>query len=150
MQKWLVFAVLTSAVFAQSAPRPYDAINRNLDGERLRAHVKFLSSDLLEGRGTGQRGGDVAGEYIATQFALAGLKPAGENGTYFQKVPLVGMTTLPDSKFTLVPAVGDPIPLRFKDEWVASNEQLTDRADVDAEIVFVGYGIEAPDRKSVV
>src|SRR3954463_5978820 len=57
-----------------------------IDPERLRAHVRFLSHDLLEGRGTGQRGGDVAAQYIATQFALYGLKPAGDNGTYMQKV----------------------------------------------------------------
>ncbi len=57
--------------------------------------MRFLSHDLLEGRGTGQRGGDIAAEYIATQFALDGLKPAGDNGTYMQKVPMVGMTTCP-------------------------------------------------------
>ena len=55
--------------------------------------MRFLSHDLLEGRGTGQRGGDIAAEYIATQFSLYGLKPAGDNGTYLQKVPMVGVTT---------------------------------------------------------
>src|SRR5579863_7325602 len=54
------------------------------DPQMIRAHVKFLASDLLEGRGTGQRGGDIAAEYIATEFALYGLKPAGDNGTYMQ------------------------------------------------------------------
>ena len=57
--------------------------------------MRYLSHDLLEGRGTGQRGGDIAAEYIATQFAEYGLKPAGDNGSYLQKVPLVGITTLP-------------------------------------------------------
>ena len=60
---------------------------------RIRAHVKFLSSDLLEGRGPGTRGDELATEYIATQFALAGLKPAGDHGTYFQQVPLIGVET---------------------------------------------------------
>ena len=50
-----------------------------VDPERIRSHVRFLASDLLEGRGTGQRGGDIAAEYIATQFALYGLKLAGDN-----------------------------------------------------------------------
>src|SRR5881396_1277889 len=77
-----------------------------IDKEKIRAHVKFLASDLLEGRGTGQRGGDIAAEYIATQFALYGLKPAGDNGTYFQDVPMVGITPGPDTRFTLVPAKG--------------------------------------------
>src|SRR5471032_3328329 len=57
---------------------------QKIDPEHIRAHVRFLSHDLLEGRGTGQRGGDIAGEYIAAQFALDGLKPAGDNGTYMQ------------------------------------------------------------------
>ena len=62
--------------------------------EHIRWHVRYLSHDLLEGRGTGQRGGDIAAEYIATQFAEYGLKPAGDHGTYMQKVPLVGIATL--------------------------------------------------------
>src|SRR6266852_3052017 len=53
-----------------------------IDPEHIRAHVRFLSLHLLEGRGTGQRGGDLAAEYMATQFWLYGLKPAGDNGTY--------------------------------------------------------------------
>src|SRR5258706_13658911 len=60
--------------------------------ENIETHVRFLSHDLLEGRGTGQRGGDLAAEYIATQFALFGLKPAGDKGTYLQKVPMDGIT----------------------------------------------------------
>ena len=62
-------------------PPAADQAMTSVDAQRIRAHVKFLASDLLEGRGTGQRGGDIAAEYIATQFALYGLKPAGDNGT---------------------------------------------------------------------
>src|SRR3954469_10250189 len=65
-----------------------------VDPEKIRAHVKYLSDDKLEGRGTGQKGGHVAADYIARQFASYGLKPAGDKGTYLQKVPLVGLTTL--------------------------------------------------------
>src|SRR5690349_8618874 len=75
---------------------------QKIDPERIRAHVRFLASDLLEGRGTGQRGGDIAAEYIATQFALDGLQPAGDNGTYLQRVPMVGITPLPETTFALV------------------------------------------------
>src|SRR6266704_25056 len=84
---------------------PGVAINamQKIDPERIRAHVRFLSHDLLEGRGTGQRGGDIAAEYIATQFALYRLKPAGDNGTYLQKVPLMGITTQPETSFSILP-----------------------------------------------
>src|ERR1044072_7304956 len=89
---------VTATVVAQNAnasssvslPAAAQAAMKKIDPERISAHVKFLSDDLLEGRGTGQRGGDIAGAYMATQFELYGLKPAGDNGTYFQKVPMVG------------------------------------------------------------
>ena len=116
-----------------------------IDSERIRAHVKFLSSDLLEGRGTGQRGGDIAAEYIATQFALYGLKPAGEDGTYFQSVPMVGVKTLPETSFKLVPAKGEAVTLKNLEDFVTNNESQAERADIDAPIVFVGYGIKAPE-----
>jgi Zn-dependent M28 family amino/carboxypeptidase len=114
---------------------------------RIRAHVKFLSSDLLEGRGMGQRGSDIAAEYIATQFALDGLKPAGDQGTYFQEVPMVSVTTLPDTTFSLVPKNGEPLQLKNLDDFVVHNETQTEVADIDAPIVFVGYGITAPEYK---
>src|SRR5580704_8724905 len=68
----------------------------SIDSEKIRAHVKFLSLDLLEGRGPGTRGDQLAAEYIATQFALDGLEPAGDNHTYFQRVPLFAVHTLED------------------------------------------------------
>jgi Zn-dependent M28 family amino/carboxypeptidase len=118
---------------------------QKIDPERIRAHVKYLASDLLEGRGTGQRGGDIAAEYIATQFALYGLKPAGDNGTYMQKVPMVGVTTLPQTTFSIVPANGAAIDLKPLTDYVAFNESQQPESDVDADIVYVGYGIEAPE-----
>src|SRR6267378_3278636 len=116
-----------------------------IDPEKLRAHVKFLASDLLEGRGTGQRGGDIAAEYIATQFELYGLKPGAENGSYFQVVPMVGVKTLPDTSFKLVPPNGEALALKNLDDFVTNNESQTEIADFDAPIVFVGYGITAPE-----
>jgi Zn-dependent M28 family amino/carboxypeptidase len=118
-----------------------------IDPEKIRAHVKFLSSDLLEGRGMGQRGSDIAAEYIATQFALDGLKPAGDQGSYFQEVPMVKITTLPDTTMSLVPKSGEPLQLKNLDDFVIHNETQTDVADIDAPIVFVGYGITAPEYK---
>jgi Zn-dependent M28 family amino/carboxypeptidase len=118
-----------------------------VDPEKIRAHVKFLSSDLLEGRGMGQRGSDIAAEYIATQFALDGLKPAGDQGSYFQEVPMVNITTLPDTTASLVPKNGEPLQLKNLDDFVIHNETQTDVADIDAPIVFVGYGITAPEYK---
>jgi hypothetical protein len=84
----------------------------SIDPEKIRAHVRFLASDLLEGRGPGTRGGQLAAEYMATQFALAGLKPVGDNGTFFQSVPFMAVHTDADkTSFAFVPANGAPIPL---------------------------------------
>ena len=90
---------------AVSARLPGTAIAamQRINPERIRAHVRYLSHDLLEGRGTGARGGDIAAEYIATQFALDGLKPAGDNGSFMQKVPMVGITPDPQTTFSLAP-----------------------------------------------
>ena len=116
-----------------------------INPEHIRWHVRFLSHDLLEGRGTGQRGGDIAAEYIATQFAEYGLKPAGDHGTYMQKVPLVGITTLPETKFSLVPKQGEAMNLKPQDDYVAYDQTQQPLSDVNADIVYVGYGIEAPE-----
>jgi Zn-dependent M28 family amino/carboxypeptidase len=132
------------AVVAGVPPAAVTAM-RSIDAERIRAHVKFLSHDLLEGRGTGQRGGDIAAEYIAAQFQLAGLEPAGENGSYMQKVALMGVTTQPQTTFSMVPQGAQPMQLTLRDDYVVTDETLSESADIDAEMIFVGYGIAAPE-----
>src|SRR6266849_4268119 len=117
---------------------------QTISGERIRAHVKFLSSDLLEGRGVGVRGGELATEYIATQFALAGAKPAGDNGTYFQRVPLVGVQTAPDARLTAVASDKD-LSLRWLEDFVGVNRRQKAAESFDAEAIFVGHGIVAPE-----
>ena len=118
---------------------------RGIDADRIRAHVRFLADDLLEGRGTGARGGDIAAKYVAAQFALDGLKPAGDNGDYFQKVVFTGVQSLKGTTFSLATANGKAIELKLGDDFVTSNQTQTDSIDVDAPIVFAGYGIEAPE-----
>jgi Zn-dependent M28 family amino/carboxypeptidase len=139
----IVFAATTS--IAQLPPAARDAM-QNIDAERIRAHVKFLSSDLLEGRGTGQRGGDIAAEYISTQLALYGLQPAGDNGTFMQKVPMMGVTPADSSTFSFVS--GDSkTDLKVLDQYVAYDQTQQPQSEVDADMVYVGYGIEAPEYK---
>ncbi len=127
-------------------PPAASAAADSIDSEKIRAHVRFLSLDLLEGRGPGTRGAELAAEYIATQFALAGLQPAGDNGTYFQRVPLYAVHTIEDkTKFSFVPAAGAPVDLAYTTEIVSKDETGQESADIDAPIVFVGYGINAPE-----
>ncbi|HEX3320239.1 MAG TPA: M28 family peptidase [Terriglobales bacterium] len=130
---------------AMRMPPAAFAAMQSINPERMRAHTRFLSHDLLEGRGTGQRGGDIAAEYIATQFATYGLKPAGDNGSYMQRVPMVGITPMPDTKFALVGPGSDSRDLKVLDDYVAYDQTQKPQSDVNADIVFVGYGIEAPE-----
>ena len=153
---FVLAAVLTlsCAGFTQKASKPRGGTHlppaafaalQDVRPENIEQQVRFLSHDLLEGRGTGQRGGDLAAEYIATQFALYGLKPAGENGTYMQKVPMVGITPGADTRFTLVPEKSRKLELKPLDEYVAYDQTQQAESNIDAEIVYVGYGIEAPE-----
>ncbi len=153
----LLLAVTPAA--AQNAPatgteasgldKAIAAAIKGISAREVGAHVKFLASDLMEGRGTGERGGELAAEYIATQFALIGLGapvPTGANTppSYFQDVPLVGVTTTIDQ--TLVAFINDEETYtpKYLDEAVYWTESQQELAEVSAPVVFVGYGIVAP------
>src|SRR5277367_4325217 len=109
-----VATALSSAGWASEAdpgaalglPQDVTAAMQSIDSERIRAHVRYLSDDLLEGRGTGTRGGDIAAKYIAAQFALDGLEPAGDDGGYLQKIEFTGVQTEPNTTLTLQPEHG--------------------------------------------
>jgi len=117
----------------------------SVDAEKIRAQVRFLASDLLEGRGTGQRGGDIAAEYIATQFALYGLKPAGDNGSFLQKVAMMGIATQDESTLSLLPDNGAPMNLTFRADYVAMDESGSTHDEISAPLIWMGYGIDAPE-----
>jgi Zn-dependent M28 family amino/carboxypeptidase len=145
---WVLSAAQGADLGAQlGLPANVAASMQTIDARRIAEHVRFLANDLLEGRGTGTRGGDIAANYIAAQFALDGLKPAGDNGSFLQKVEFVGVKTQPATTAALQPANGSAIALKLADDYVVGNQRQTDSADVDAPIVFVGYGIEAPEYK---
>ena len=112
----------------------------------LRAHVKFLSDDLFEGRGPGTRGGELAEKYIAAQLEMAGIKGAGKNGSYFQPVSLVAVKASPDTVLN-ISGSGKNENFKFADEFVAFTGAQRDNVSLDAELVYVGYGIDAPEQK---
>jgi Zn-dependent M28 family amino/carboxypeptidase len=113
-------------------------------GTKIRAHVKYLASDELEGRGVGSRGETLATEYIASQLKLEGVNPGGEGDTYYQRVPLVGATILPDTTLTISGTTGK-VPLSFIKDYVGTAYSQRPENDFDAEAVFVGHGISAPE-----
>jgi hypothetical protein len=114
-----------------------------ISAERIRAHTRFLSSDLLEGRGVGTRGDKLATEYIATQLALAGAKPAAGN-SYFQPVPLLGIETVPGATLSAA-RDGKTIDFKWSDDFVGTSQLQMPATQFAGEAVFVGHGITAPE-----
>ena len=112
----------------------------------LRAHLAFLSSDVLEGRGTGQRGADLTVAYLETQALALGLKP-GNGASYRQSVQIAGVKTQPADSTLKLEAGGQALPISFGKDWVFAPGDATSAHSFNAELVFVGYGIVAPDEQ---
>ncbi len=109
----------------------------------LLKHIKILASDEFEGRAPGSKGEELSVKYISEQFKALGLKPGNPNGTYTQEVPLAGITSAPTATFV---TDGKPTQLKFPDDYVASSARLQEEVKVEnSEIVFVGYGVVAPE-----
>lgn len=146
---WLIGigSMVSSAVAAPAAlPADVEAAMNTISSGRIRAHLRFLSSDLLEGRGTGERGGEIAAEYIATYLQLSALWPGAAGNSYMQRVPLVGAETIEGSALDFTGTVSGPPPaLVWKDDYVLWTDTQQPLVDSQAEMVFVGYGIVAPE-----
>src|SRR4051812_20259616 len=114
------------------------------DPAAILAHTKVLSSDEFEGRGPGTKGEELTVSYVIDQFKKLGLKPGNTDGTYVQKVPLVGITPKPAS---LVFAKGNQRrTLKWKDDVVAWTKHVAASASINkSDLVFVGYGVVAPE-----
>ncbi|MFQ5864327.1 MAG: M28 family metallopeptidase [bacterium] len=118
-----------------------------LDGavklQRIRAHLQFLSDDLLEGRAPGSRGSELAAKYIAAQFQAAGLLPAVGDSSYFQNVELLAMTP---TAFLSMRAAGQAWRLNQGSEFVAWTKIEQDQVSLrNLDVIFMGFGIHAPE-----
>jgi Zn-dependent M28 family amino/carboxypeptidase len=143
-------ALLTSLFMVSCAPAPppppaampVGPAEGEINATSLTAHIRMLSSDLFEGRAPSTRGGRLAEEYLATQMAALGLQPAGDNGTFFQQVPIVEATV--ERTFALsVPGA----TYRYFQDVVAFSGVESARVQVQGDVVFVGYGVNAPELK---
>jgi Zn-dependent M28 family amino/carboxypeptidase len=144
----IVFVFVFAASAQTGVPPAAQKVMNAIDAEKIRATVKYLSDDALQGRGTGQKGGDMAADWIAAQFKSYGVMPAGDEGTYFQQVNFFGVTTDPkQTTFTFVPKSGPEIALKFADDYVANDQTHSQKSQIDAPLVYVGYGINAPEYK---
>ncbi len=128
----------SAAIPAELKPA-LDAISAN----DIMQHTKVLSADELEGRGPGTKGEELSVKYLTEQYQRLGLKPGNPDGTYVQKVPLVGFTGAPKASFT---AGGKKIDLNFPTDYVAVSRRFIPESKVEnSDVVFVGYGVVAPE-----
>jgi Peptidase family M28 len=139
-------AVFASAGAARGSGE--DGVEGALDRirpESLRADVRFLADDALEGRGTGTRGYEVAARFVAAQMEAAGLEPAGDGGTYFQEVPLRAYQ-VEEAATTMTLLRTQPEKLTFRSDFIADGDPARAETSVEAPVVYVGYGVTAPEQ----
>jgi len=129
------------ALAAQGVQSPLDGALAVPTDVMLGAHLRFLSNDVLRGRAPGTAGADVAAAYIAAQFELLGLEPAAPDGSFFQPVQMLGVTSDPS---IVVGVRRTTTTLRYLEDFVAWPEQPSPSMTVDGDLVFVGYGVRAP------
>jgi Zn-dependent M28 family amino/carboxypeptidase len=142
----LPIAALAAACSRAPAPDPDRAVSfPAIDGNRVLAHTKTLASDEYEGRAPGTRGEDLTVAYIADQFKKGGLKPGNPDGTFIQKVPMVGLVT--DQKAVLsFRKAGKGQTLAWRADFVAWTKRVVETVSLDrSDLVFVGYGVQAPE-----
>lgn len=141
----LILTFLLSSTFAISASADSaDDAMKAIHPESIRANMRFLSDDLLEGRGTATRGHKIAAKFMATQFEGLGLQPAGDNSTYWQDVPLRSMRVDgAKTTFTLI-RNGKEETLEFRKDFLTRGDPGRAESSVEAPVVFVGFGVTAP------
>jgi Zn-dependent M28 family amino/carboxypeptidase len=107
----------------------------------IEGHMLFLASDELEGRDTGSRGHQIASLYIATQLQALGLEPAGDNGSYYQQVPLRSSRLVPGSASLTLHSNDGDTSLAYPKAFFTGSDPVATESSVTAPLVFVGYGL---------
>lgn len=139
---WLALALAIAApVLAAQDKADADRVTRAVRGEAIRAHLGFLADDLLEGRAPGTRGDRIAIRYLVAQFRRLALEPAGDSGTYIQRVPLVGLRVRTSS----IEFGREGDTLRHQRDVLLHASRAEPTALAAGELVFVGFGIVAPE-----
>ncbi|MSV27377.1 MAG: M20/M25/M40 family metallo-hydrolase [Bryobacterales bacterium] len=132
-------------MFAVSCTKPdgtSDALGR-ITAEGLLAHIRVLASDEFEGRAPATKGEELSVDYITAAFKKAGLKPGNPDGTFVQKVPLVGLKS---ASTVSMMAGGKPFNVSLKDDMVVVSRRFSPSVKVEnSDVVFVGYGVVAPE-----
>lgn len=138
----LALTVVASSAHADDS----DSALSSIRPESIRATMRFLADDLLEGRGTGARGHEIAAHYLASQFEAMGLSAGGNNGTFFQDVPIRAARVDEAGSRAVLKQGSKELDLAFRKDILLSVDPGRQEADIDAPIVFAGFGISAPSQ----
>jgi hypothetical protein len=130
---------------SNSSAFPPDELLQRITVDGLRAHMAFLADDLLEGRGTGTRGYQLAANYVRAQFAEMGLKPAGVGASYFQNVRFRKIELVRDKSSLTVQHNGSTRTLTIDKDYVMGGDPLSADTTAEGQVVFVGFGVSAPE-----
>ena len=142
----LIVQPALAAPAAKAKPAATKPVGFTPSADAIKAHMSFLADDLLEGREAGTRGYDIAANYVAAQYALMHVKPAGDNGTYLQQVPLTAFRVANEGGVSYTGADGKSGALTFGEDYLPSAQARQEETKITAPLVFVGYGIVAPER----
>jgi hypothetical protein len=142
----ILIALLGETLTVHADKDAADEASTTIRPEAIRADMRFLADDLLEGRGTGTRGHEIAAKFIASQFEAMGLEPAGQDGTYFQNVRLRSMR--PGEAYSTLSMVrgGKEQTLTFRQDFIAEADAGRTETSVEAPVVYVGFGVTAPEQ----
>jgi hypothetical protein len=140
----MVLLVGTRAVFADGDAA--DDAMAAIRPEAIRADMRFLADDLLEGRRAGTRGHEIAAKFVASQFETMGLEPMGENGTYFQSVPLRSIRPDENQTTLTIELGGKTEVFVFRQDFIAGGDAGRTETSVEAPVVYVGFGVTAPEK----
>ncbi len=142
-------ALVLGLANARPAPPANDAADQamaTITADAIRSDMRFLADDALEGRGTATRGHEIAAKYMASRFEGMGLQPGGENGSYFQQVPLRSFKTDEAKSSLTVTRNGQALPLMANVDFILTGDPSRPDVSVEAPVVFAGFGVTAPDQ----
>lgn len=134
----LLILLLAFSLYAQENPN-------SISTDRIKRDLNFLGSDLFEGRGTGSTGGELTAKYLAKELDNAGIIPFGDNGTFYQYIPMHGTKSLPSSELKIYSFSGDTLDLDWSENYVLLKSGQQTFTPVPLPTVFAGYGISAPE-----
>jgi len=145
---WALTAIFFMGVLSQARVdgQSVENVQKRISEATLRAHIRFLADDLLEGRGPATQGDALTQIYLETQFQANGLEIVPAVGSYRQVFPMLGLTSTPDSRWEIPIKGGDSVQLEYFKDFIAVAGKPDSKISIkDCELVFVGYGIQAPE-----